>query len=362
MAEHEPRPDVSGENPTALVLGVGGNVSQGIQKALSMGTLRPRVVAACVSSRSAGLYVADRSYVSPYADDPDFFEWLVEVCEREAVDVVLSGVEPVLSVLAERVAELWDRAGAVALVSDPDTLDIGGDKLRTARWLADNGLNSARTADAADPEAVTALAAETGLPLIAKPRSGRGAHGVMVLAAEPDLDWARGRDGYMVQELLGNPDSEYTVGCFSDREGRVRGTIAMRRRLEEGTTVTAEAGAFPEVTAEASRIATALRPAGPCNVQLRIHDGRPVCFEINVRFSGTTPIRARLGFNEVEEGIRHYALGVEARDLPTVDNGVVVRYWNELHVDERAMHALEAGRLDDPHAYPPLVEDFEPPR
>ena len=37
---------------------------------------------------------------------------------------------------------------------------------------------------------------------------------------------------------------------------------------------------------EAMRIAAALKPMGPCNVQMRIADGRAVCFEVNVRFSG----------------------------------------------------------------------------
>ncbi|MBA2545711.1 MAG: ATP-grasp domain-containing protein, partial [Solirubrobacterales bacterium] len=314
MAEHEPLPGASGEKVTALVLGVGGNVSQGIQKALSMGALQVRVVAACVTPRAAGLYLADRAFVSPYATDPAFFAWLVEVCEREGVDVVLSGVEPVLSVLASKAGELRERTGAVAVVSEPGTLGVGMDKLKTAQWLAENGLNSPRTAEAADARAVTALAEEIGLPLVAKPRAGKGGHGVMLVESEADLEWAKSRSDYVVQELLGDPDTEYTVGCFSDSAGRVRGTMAMRRTLQDGTTVTAEAGSFPEVSAEAGRIAAALQPSGPCNVQLRIHEGKPVCFEINVRFSGTTPIRTRLGFNEVEAAIRHYALGHEATD------------------------------------------------
>lgn len=335
MAEHGPLPGAPGEKVTALVLGVGGNVSQGIQKALSMGALQVRVLAACVTPNAAGLYLnPDRAYISPYADDPAFFGWLEEICERERVDVVLSGVEPVLEVLATKAAELRDRTGAVALVSDSRALEVGMDKLRTASWLAENGLNSPRTADSADAEAVTALANEVGLPLVAKPRRGKGGQGVILVEDEVDLEWASGKRGYVVQELLGDPEAEYTVGCFSDSAGRVRGTMAMRRTLQEGTTVLAEAGSFPEVAAEASRIAAALRPSGPCNVQLRIHEGTPVCFEINVRFSGTTPIRTRLGFNDVEATIAHYALGHEATDLPVVERGTALRYWNEVYLDQ----------------------------
>jgi carbamoyl-phosphate synthase large subunit len=322
------RPD----HPTVLVLGVGGNVSQGIMKALALSELEPRIVAACVTPRAAGLYWADAAYVSPYADDPEFEPWLLELCQRERVDAVLSGVEPVLGALAGCAATL-ERAGTLAVVSAPEKLEIGLDKLATASWLEREGLNAPATADAGDPEAVERLVEAHGLDLIAKPRLGKGSQGVFEITDREQLANARTRPGYVLQQRLGDADSEYTVACFSDLDGRVRGSIAMRRGLEQGTTVWAEVGEHPLARAEANRIAAALRPLGPCNVQLREHDGRAVCFEINVRFSGTTPIRARLGFNDVDATLRHYVLGEPAVDLPLITSGLALRYWTEEYVD-----------------------------
>jgi carbamoyl-phosphate synthase large subunit len=345
--------------PTVLVLGVGGNVSQGIIKALALIEPRPRVIGACISDHSAGLYMVDRAYISPIASDPAFPAWLEAVCEREGVDAVLSGVEPVLSVLAERSEALRERTGAVAIVSPSDRLMIGEDKLLTARWLADKGLNYARSVPVDDRDAVQKLLTEVGYPLIAKPRHGKGAQGVMNIHSEVDLAWALARPGYMLQELLGDPDDEYTVASFSDSEGRVRGTFTMRRELAEGTTVMAEAGAYPEVTAEARPIAESLHPVGPANFQLRVARGVPVCFDINVRFSGTAPIRARLGFNDVEASLRHYVLGEDATDLPVVTEGLALRYWNEIYVDPAAAAELkEGGRLEDPAKHPLVVEGY----
>ena len=78
---------------TVLVLGLGGNVSQGILKALRLSTLPVRIVGACVSPASAGLYGADRALISPPAADPNFLDWLVDTCLSEHVDAVLTGVE-----------------------------------------------------------------------------------------------------------------------------------------------------------------------------------------------------------------------------------------------------------------------------
>ncbi|NOG51581.1 MAG: ATP-grasp domain-containing protein [Chloroflexi bacterium] len=256
-----------------------------------------------------GLYTSDAAYISPRADDAAFVPWLIDVCNREGVRAVLSGVEPVVAAISAQRAQIEAETGAVCLVSPPQVLAVGDDKLRTCQWLEAHGLNTPRYADGSDRDAVRKLAAEAGYPLIAKPRGGKSAEGILTLRSDADADYIATRPRYVVEEMLGDSESEYTVGCFVDRNGMVRGSIAMRRSLHQGTTVFAQVGDYPDVRAEAERIAAALKPVASCNVQMRVHLGRPVTFEINVRFSGTTPMRARFGFNEVEAALRHYVLG-----------------------------------------------------
>ena len=344
---------------TVLVLGVGGNVSQGILKALAISNLPCRILGACIDPLSLGLYTVDRAYVSPRADDPAFLDWLIQVCRDEGVEAILSGVEPVLCVLAAWAEEIRQQTGAVCIVSEPSRLLISQDKLLTCEWLERQGCNFPRYAAAEDDAALRKLVADCGYPLIAKPRSGKGAHGLIEIHNTSQLAYAVAQRDYIVQEYLGDPRSEYTAGCFCDKDGALRGTIVMRRELQEGTTYRAEVGEFPEVRAEATRIATALQPLGPCNIQFRLSAGRPVCFEINLRFSGTMPLRARFGFNDVEAALRHYVLGEAATDLPLVTEGIALRYWNEMYVDPGAHAALcQAGRLDAPQQFGLLVEDY----
>lgn len=341
-----------------LVLGVGGNVSQGILKALALSTLPVRVVGACVGAESMGLYTVETAYVSPAARDPHFIPWLIEICKREGIRAVLSGVEPVVAAIAAHKADIEAATGAVCIVSAPEVLAIGDDKLTTCQWLESHGFNVPKYADSSDPAALKRLAASAPFPLIAKPRAGKSAEGILLLHSEADFDYIATRPGYVVEEFLGDAESEYTVGCFVDSAGRVRGSIAMRRKLLQGTTVFAQVGDFPEIRAEAERIAAALRPVASCNVQMRVHQGRPTAFEVNVRFSGTTPMRARFGFNEVEAALRHYVLGEEIT-LPHVTEGIAVRYWNELYVSPDAFDTLAVdGYLKDPRAYKTVLEDY----
>jgi carbamoyl-phosphate synthase large subunit len=344
---------------TVLVIAVGGNVSQGILKALAKSTLDIRVVGADISAPQMGLYTVDRGYVAPWANDSAFIPWLLETCHREGVQVILSGAEAVLAVLASEKGLIEKESGALCLVSDHDVIAIGDDKLRTCRWLQEQGFNFPQFSDAEDGEAVAELAREVGFPLIAKPRIGGGARGLLEVQNEKDLEYVVGKSGYVVQEYLPDDESEYTVGCFCDRDGVVRGSIGMRRNLLSGTTYRAFLGDFPEVREEAERITRALKPLGPCNVQLRLTDRGPVCFEINARFSGTTPIRAHYGFNEVDAALRHFLLGDDSISFPKVTSGVALRYWNELYVEPDAQEVLERdGLLPDPGAFEVGIEEY----
>jgi carbamoyl-phosphate synthase large subunit len=108
-----------------------------------------------------------------------------------------------------------------------------------------------------------------------------------------------------------------------------------------------------------ARIAEKLKPKGPCNVQMRMHRGRAVCFELNVRFSGTTPIRARMGFNDVEAAVRHYVMGEAAVDLPVVHSGQVLRYWNEAYISPQAFMELKNHEsLANPRDFPVSIETY----
>jgi len=331
-----------GEPPlTVLVLGVGGQVSQGIVKALRMGALRVRVVGACVDALGAGLFAVDEALVSPYAADATFTDWLVDTVRHHAVDAVLSGVEEVLEVLSRHRDEVRRETGAVCIVGEPGTLAVGNDKLKTCEWLAENGFAYPAFAAATDTPAVAALAADCGFPLVAKPRRGKGSTGFMVLEDERDLEWAKGRAGYVVQQLVGSANGEYTIGCLCDSDGALHGSIAMRRWLAGGTSVRMEVEAAPAALTEAEAIVARLAPQGPCNVQLRQDGPRAVCLEINPRFSGTTAVRAKLGFNDVEAALRHFVMGEPMRSMPRVTHGTAVRYWNEVYVGDASTWTAE---------------------
>ncbi len=320
-------------------MGVGGNIGQGILKALNQSKLQCRIIGADNIPLSFGLYTVDKAYVSPKAEEDSFIDWVLDVCKQEGVKAVLSGVESVLTSLSRNAYEIHKKTGAVCIVSPLSLLSISNDKLSTCRWLMDNGFNFPHYAPSEDIEAVERLVKDFGFPLIGKPRIGKGSHGLIKIDTQSDLTWVSSKIGYIIEEYLNG--SEYTVGCFCDRDGYMRGSIAMLRELKQGTTYRAEVGDFPKIREEATRIVAAIKPMGPCNIQMIVSNEKPTCFEINMRFSGTTPIRARLGFNEVEAAIRNYVLNESIEDFPLIKHGMALRYWNEMYIDSQSNILIE---------------------
>ena len=82
-------------------------------------------------------------------------------------------------------------------------------------------------------------------------------------------------------------------------------------------------------------MAEAFGPYGPANFQFRLDaQGRAKVFEINGRFSGTTPFRMRAGFNEVEMVLRRILLG-EPIKQPSVHPMTILRHFTETVVPTR---------------------------
>lgn len=337
-----------------LVLGVGGNVSQGIIKAIAKSNLDCKVIGACVSPESIGLYLCDKAYISPYASSEDFMPWLIEICNNEKVDIVLTGVEENIFEIAKNIDEFSRGTRAIFKCTTYENLLIGQDKLETSLWLKNNGCNYPKFASSEDTEHIARLIEDVGFPLIAKPRKGKGSNGIFKINNQQDLQKVFKLDEYIIQEYIGDEDAEYTVGCYCDKSGRLLNPIIMRRELKYGTTFKAEIVENSIISAEVIKICGHFKPVGPLNIQLRMDkNNRPVCFELNVRFSGTTPMRAHFGFNDVEAMIKEYVLEQKLPESFEVRTGTAYRYMNEIYIDDEIQRKLkEEGVIEN-------IKDFQ---
>lgn len=344
-----------------LVLGVGGNVSQGIIKALRSSKLDIALIGACISPSSAGLYLCDLAYISPYANEETFIPWLIQVCNDEQIDIVLTGVEENINAIMKQYDAFTAGTTAIFKAVSYDKLVIGQDKYLTCEWLKANGCNYPKYCLLSDRTAVEELVAKIGFPLIAKPRNGKSSNGVVKVTTQEELDTIADRADYVLEECIGTSDDEYTIGCYCDKNNTFRDAVIMHRKLVNGSTDFARIVDNEAILQEVKKICDNFQPVGPLNVQLRLDkNGRPVCFELNVRFSGSTPMRAHFGYEDVKAMIKEYVLGEDISDCFHTRKGESYRYVNEIYMEAGATQQMEQdGYIKNMTDFRPSIERLE---
>jgi carbamoyl-phosphate synthase large subunit len=326
-----------------LVTGVGsGSTGEQVYRALHHGRRRYRIAVSNVDLGRSIVATGARRIVLPAADDPSYLEALAEAANALDMRFIVPGSDAELVRVAAGRETLARLTPAIPLVNDPATIAVCLDKGATAAALARAGLRAPRTLDCTTVEGVLDGIARERLayPLILKPRRGGGSADVFLAQDAEELRYhatrvLRGGAAAIVQEYVGDPNSEYTVGVLHRPDGTLAGSFALRRDLRsllstrsraQNRTGRAELGShlvvssgfsqgevddFPEVRAQAEQVAAAVGSRGPLNVQGRLVGSELVVFEVNPRFSGTEAMRAMSGWN-APEALVEWHLGLES--------------------------------------------------
>lgn len=318
-----------------LVTGGGALLGQGIIRSLRMAFGRYEIIAVDPDPRAVGLYWADHAYLVPFANAPDYLSRIEELLAREHPAAVLIGTDVELAVFAIHRERLEKEYHTHIIVSAPEVVRIADDKWLTNRFLVKNKFPHPRSAL---PESVKDLLQVCDFPLVVKPRVGARSVGVAVVNSYAELEYALAHISKpIIQEYIATPNEEFTSGLLVF-DG-VRAVVTMRRDLKDGNTVRAYFEPDTALDQTLARIAEALGAYGPINLQFRLDKGVPKIFEINARFSGTTPLRAYAGFNEVD-ALLGYLINNQEICVETRRAVTILRYWNEIIVEPEQIEAL----------------------
>lgn len=325
---------------TVLVTGVGGGVGQGILKCLRRITdIELKIITADMSPLAAGLYSGDLAVISPAYNSPDYVERIIEICKREAVDYFFPGTDVELMPCAENAARIQSASGTKVVISPLSAVRTADDKYATAHFLRQHGLPYPETylPGEIDPD-------ELHYPLIVKPRVGWHSIGI-VQVDDPEAlrTQIRGGMDIVIQEMAGDKDDEYTCTVVNV-DGKLSEPVILRRILRAGDTYRAIPVKNTVIADYVCSISEKMGVHGSSNFQLRTDKGIPKLFEINCRFSGTSPFCAELGMNPVEFYLKTQ-LGMEYHSKLRFDV-TVFRAWSEIIVENTYIENLrEQGRV-----------------
>ncbi len=332
-------------------IGGGGHGEQIVKALRASEPGRYIIVGGDVSRYCPQFAMVDEPVLLPKASDPNYIDAVLALAKRYAIKAVFHGCEPELLAL-HRGRDRLTEAGIFLPINPPGVLEICMDKARTAEFLSAHGFDApwfVRFAGRATIEAIPQF------PVIVKPaRGGGGSRDTFIAQTSRQLEILTEyldamNEPFLIQEYIGPYTEEYTVGVLHDMDGRLLHSIALRRlmnsalnirlsvrnttgRKELGEWLVVSSGVshgefrdFPEVRKQCEEVAAALGAKGPINIQCRFAHGKIRIFEINPRFSGTTSLRAMMGYNEPDLLIRQHLLGEQIQPRFPYRFGTVLR-------------------------------------
>lgn len=343
-----------------LVTGVGaGGVGYQILSALKSSNTDYNIVTADTSVYSKGLRIGDSYYILPPASASSYIEAVAKICRRHEIQALFYGSEGELKQLSDN-RELFAEMGVFLPLNPKGLIDDCLDKNRTAALLRSSGFDVPHWVSVRGEDDLSAI---DFFPVVLKPSVGGGGSANLMIAQNKNelISFARyllqNYAEFIIQEYVGDAESEYTVGILCDMDGNLINSIAMKRMISSGfgnkikvknRTGRGELGEslvissgisqgwigrYPEVTQQCEKIARKLGCTGAINIQCRYFQGKNYVFEINPRFSGTTSMRALAGYNEPDLLIRKHLLGETIEPHFSYSEGLMLRGLEATFID-----------------------------
>lgn len=348
------------ETVSVLITGIGG-ATHGMQvlKALKLADTDYHFIGVNMNNYAKGLYEVDEAYCIPAASEPVYVETLLKLCEERNVKVLIHGSEPELKVLSNNRGRFEDRKIFLP-INMQSIINLCMNKQKCFQWLSGHGFTVPETFEVNE---MSDLMRPELFPLVIKPGTGGGGSiDTYIVQTQEDAEFYyqffnKKNCEMIAQEYVGTPDDEFTVGILHDMNGNYINAIAVNRFIMNGLSnrlcesnrtdnvklsktlaisngiSQGEVGRFPKVTETCKKIAEKLESCGPLNIQGRLIDREFYPFEINPRFSGTTSLRAMVGFNEPDILIRKHLFNEDAEPDFDYKKGVIVRGLDECFIE-----------------------------
>ncbi|MFD3446633.1 ATP-grasp domain-containing protein [Microbacteriaceae bacterium 4G12] len=222
----------------------------------------------------------------PHINDESFIDALNEVVKQYNIDFIIPAHDSAVLKLAQNKEKL----AAQVITSDKMTCEICRSKKKTYEFFEN---------EAFIPHMHEKVEDVKQFPVFLKPDVGQGSQGIALAQDEEDLKFHTNKNkGLIIVEYL--PGKEYTIDCFTDRNGELR-FIGMRerKRVKSGISVNSVTLSYNDQVKEiAHKINEKLNFQGVWFFQVKEDsEGNFKLLEIAPRIAGTMSLYRNKGIN-----------------------------------------------------------------
>ena len=246
-----------------------------------------RLVATDLSPVAPALFFADETYLVPRITAPDYFDYVLDICDKRKVKAITTLIDPEIEILANHRSELLAK-GVLPLCPADWTAHLCFDKYEMFRHLHSKGVRTVLTYNSLESFKEGLAKGEVSFPVFMKPISGSGSVGIGRCDTMEQVEekWNDGKFTYIIQELMtgGDCDADVYVDCISHKPV----AVFSKKKIESRIGGASKTISYKDTKlfAFVEEVCSVLELNGPCDMDFFIKDGEYYLSEINPRFGG----------------------------------------------------------------------------
>ena len=302
-----------------------------------------KIICTNSSELSTALSVGDKSYISPMIYEETYIPFLLEICKKEKINILVSLFDIDLPILAYN-KDKFENLGVKLILSDLSIIEVCNDKYKMNKFLKNNFFDTIYTGLSIEDEYIkNNISSEK--KFILKPRWGMGSLGIYIsdeyeeakyfykkIRKDIDKSYLRYEakqdieNSILIQELI--EGKEYGLDIVNDLEGNYITTIVKEKlAMRSGETDIAKIVHFPLLEDFGKRIADKTRHIANMDLDLILNDKGIFVIDMNARFGGGYPFTHKAGVNIVK-------IIKELLEGKTIDKNILVPTINKIYAKD----------------------------
>lgn len=293
---------------------------------------RGRVVATDCSNLAPALYEADKAYLVPRIDAPDYIDRILEICEKEEITGCFSLIDPELSLLAKN-RERFLEKGCTPVVSSYELCETSLDKWQMYHYLQERKIPTANCYLNWEDFRKAREEGEVSYPVFMKPR--RGSASIRINRVNNDEEAKilfRYDEDIMAQEFMSG--QEYGADCYVDLISGKCVSVFLKKKIKMRAGETDKSVSINN-KAVLSMVASFAEEAGyrgMIDLDLFEEGGVFYLSEVNPRFGGGYPHAYECGVNFPRLLLRNLEGKENACEIGNYSPGITMMKYNEVKI------------------------------
>lgn len=314
-------------NILILSSGTRNKVVQYFKKALSRNGY---VVCTDMSTLAPSIYEADKYYIVPRMTEEGYLDVILDICQKENIDGVLSLIDPELSLLAKN-ADKFASFGTKVIGSSYELCEMSLDKYKMFRWLTAHNYKCAKSYLNKEEFYQDVETGKIKYPVFVKPARGSASIAISKVYDKDTIELLFAySEGLMIQEYLDG--QEIGADVYIDMiSGEVVSIFTKRKILmRAGETDKAVSFKNQKLFDLITRFVNEAGFSGQIDIDIFDINGEYYISEVNPRFGGGYPHAHECGCNHVDLIINNLNKSKNKRKIGTYQEGKYMMKYNEI--------------------------------